>query len=160
MSISPSQLGRIYSAKECTYSYKINVLNLPLDLGVTKFLPSKKVITSHPLNQGPAIAMKTHLDSHEELLSSMSWIYWLLMSLYLWNLFIGHISSINFIHESCILSKSDPSIFSSCLASCHVALLQIIILPRIFHPSIWLSTMEKIYFPLVALHKLMLLLLN
>ena len=57
VSISPSQLGRIYSTKECTHSYTRNVPKLPLGLGITKFLPSKKLITRLPLNQRPTIAL-------------------------------------------------------------------------------------------------------
>ena len=37
-------------------------------LGITQFLPSKKIITRLPLNQGPAAAMVRHPATHEEFL--------------------------------------------------------------------------------------------
>jgi len=43
-------------------------------LGITKFLPSKKLTIRLPLNQGPPAAMVRHPAAHEEFLSSMSWI--------------------------------------------------------------------------------------
>ena len=43
-------------------------------LGITKFLPSKKLTIKLPLNQGPLAAMVRHPTAHEEFLSLMSWI--------------------------------------------------------------------------------------
>ena len=43
-------------------------------LGITQYLPSKKLITKLTLNQGPTAAMVRHPTTHEEVLPSMSWI--------------------------------------------------------------------------------------
>lgn len=52
----------------------IQGLHLRTFLGITKFLPSKKLITRLPLNQGPPAVMVRHPTAHEEFLSLMSWI--------------------------------------------------------------------------------------
>ena len=44
--------------KECTHSYARNVPKLLLDLGIFQFLPSKKLVSKLPLNQGPATALQ------------------------------------------------------------------------------------------------------
>ena len=62
VSIPPSQLGRTSSTNECTHSYTRNVPKLLVDLGITKFLPCKKLITKLPLDQGPAAAMMKNIQ--------------------------------------------------------------------------------------------------
>ena len=52
----------------------IQRMYLSSSLGITKFLPSKKLIIRLPLNQGPPAAMVRHPTADEEFLSSMSWI--------------------------------------------------------------------------------------
>ena len=93
-------------------------------LGITKFLPSKKLTIMLPLNQGPPAAMVRHLASYEEFLSSMSWIS-ILRNLQLFS-FIGHRSSITFIrsHVSCQKVIHQTSLSGPLL--CHVAFLRII----------------------------------
>ena len=50
--------------------------SLPVNTGGTyfKFLPSKKLTTRLPLNQGPVAAIVRHPTAHEKFLPSMSWI--------------------------------------------------------------------------------------
>ena len=46
----------------------IQGMYLSLFLGITKFLPSKKLTIGLPLNQGPKTTMVRHLATHEEFL--------------------------------------------------------------------------------------------
>ena len=70
-------------------------------LGITKFLPSKKLTIRLPLNQGPLAGMVRHPTAHEEFLSSD--VMDLDIEEYSTFSFIGYRSSITFFlsHVSC-----------------------------------------------------------
>ena len=118
--------------------------SLPLNLGKTyfKFLPSKKLITRHPLNQDPAATMVRHPAAHEEFLPSMSWISILRNLQLLASQSIDHpsLSSTSHVNHQKVIHQS----FSYAPPLCHAAFLRTIshgsyILPHDWQPCINVS---------------------